>query len=367
MKIEDDRIEIRKGGGCLAVFGLPFLLAGCSVLVAAVSGKIEGLPVIGGVLFGLVFAAVGALFVFGRGGLEIDARSGTYRKWYSLLMLTKETTGTLDAFDKVVIDQEVRHSKNSTYTVYPIRLVGQDAKVDIDQPLDEDIARTQGEKIAKALKLPLADRTGPEEVVRDADHLDESLREHRRRTGEPPSELPSPPSQIKTTIRAEGKEMVLEIPPSGLTPGTLVYLLPPAIFVTFVSLFFLGPFLHDFEKMPKPFFFVFAGFVGVFFVLLPICMGAGMFLRATRTRHTVRVSPRRLRVTTHGVVRMRHTDIPADELEELRITSTQGRNIATSKEEIVARSDRATVKFGGHLSPQEKQWIKAVLGYVLTA
>ena len=367
MKVSDDRIEIRSGGGCVSLLGLPFLLAGCGVIVATVSGAFDGPPAVG-IIFGCVFALVGTLIVFGRAGFEIDAKSRTYRKWYRLLMLTKETTGTLDGFGRVAIDREVRHSKNSTYTVYPIRLVGQEGKLDIEESRDADKARSDAEAIAKTLAMPLADRTGSEEVVRDAEHLDESLRERRRRTGEAPSELPEPPEGMKTQFHTEGKEMIMEIPPAGFTPGALLCLLPAVIVPTFVVLFFLRPMLRDFEKMPKPFLFIFVGFLGVFFILLPICVGVGMFLRVMRTRYTVSVSPKRLHVLTQGVFLSRSSQIPADDLEELHVAKLHGRqNSPMAKADIVARSDQTTIKFGGHLSAPEKEWIKAVMEQVLTA
>ena len=97
------------------------------------------------------------------------------------------------------------------------------------------------------------------------------------------------------------------------------------------------------------------------------CLGVGMFLRSIRTCYTVRISPDRLHLTTRGILFSSIAQIPAHELEELQIAEAEGRDDPTGKSKIVARSDRTTAEFGGHLPPKEKVWIKAVVEHVLTA
>ena len=67
-------LEIRSGGGCISIFGLPFLLAGLFVMqiplgIIPMKGPPGELPSIFVVLFGSMFAAVGACLVFGRSGI----------------------------------------------------------------------------------------------------------------------------------------------------------------------------------------------------------------------------------------------------------------------------------------------------------
>ena len=74
-------LELRSGGGCLSVFGLPFLLAGLFVMqiplgLIPVEGSPGPLPSVFVVLFGSVFAAVGAGLVFGRSGIVMDRGRG---------------------------------------------------------------------------------------------------------------------------------------------------------------------------------------------------------------------------------------------------------------------------------------------------
>ena len=75
-----DRIQIRQGGGVLAIFGLPFFAAGMFMLLT-IFGVIKmsnadevSLPGQFGLLFmGLVFTAVGGALSFGRGWTTIDS------------------------------------------------------------------------------------------------------------------------------------------------------------------------------------------------------------------------------------------------------------------------------------------------------
>jgi hypothetical protein len=81
-QVAPDRIQIRQGGGCLAIFGLPFFGAGVFMLLASlgiVSMSNEGdapgpvaLP-----LMGLLFTAVGGVLCFGRAWTLVD---GTRRE-----------------------------------------------------------------------------------------------------------------------------------------------------------------------------------------------------------------------------------------------------------------------------------------------
>ena len=51
-------------------------------------------------------------------------------------------------------------SVSSTYTVHPIRLVGDGKRLDIREPDVLTTARNQGEQIARSLGFPFVDRMG---------------------------------------------------------------------------------------------------------------------------------------------------------------------------------------------------------------
>ena len=88
-----DRIQIRQGGGVLAIFGLPFFAAGVFMLLT-IFGVIKmsnadsvSLPGQLGLLFmGLVFTAVGGALSFGRGWTTIDSTRREVIKQYGLMV-----------------------------------------------------------------------------------------------------------------------------------------------------------------------------------------------------------------------------------------------------------------------------------------
>jgi hypothetical protein len=365
LRTEEGRVEICWGGGWPALCGVPLVVAGC--IVAFYFAQIGGPMAILGILVCMAPVLGGGWIWLGRRGLEIDADSRTYRQWYGLLTLTKETIGSLDEFEEVAVDREVRTSsgrgREQTCTVYPIRLVGPAKRLDIEECWDRTLARDEAKEVAKALGLALADRTGSEEIVREAIHLDESLRQRRRRTGESPAEIPELPEGAKTEFRREGDEIVLEIPAAGFIPEALRYLWPGVVFPAIMYLCILCLILPNFANDLTDYSVL--GFFSLF-LLTGMGLGLGAFLRAVFGRCTLRVSPDRLQLTTRGLLFRQVSEIPADELQEMHIMRLGEHECPPGMTQIVARSGRTTAKFGAHLSPEEKEWIKTVLEHVLT-
>ena len=365
LRTEQGRVEICWGGGWPALCGVPAVVAGCFVAFYFV--QIGGPMAILGILVSMAMVLGGGWIWLGRRGLELDADSRTYRQWYGLLTLSRQTTGSLDEFDKVAVDREVRTSsgkgREQTRTVYPIRLVGPAKRLDIEEYLDRTAAREEAEQVAKALGLALADRAGPEEIVCEAAHLDESLRQRRWRTGEGLGEIPHVPEGMKTEFRREDDQIVLEIPAGGVTRGALRFLLRSVLALTIAYLLILCVMLPGF-----------AGDLGDYcllgsfslFILSAIALVLGEFVRAVFGRCTLRVSRERLHLTTQGLLFRHVSEIPADELKELKIMRLGNHECLAGNTQIVARSDRTTAKFGAHLSTEEKEWIKTVLEHVLT-
>src|SRR5512146_1638532 len=72
-----DRLELKEGGGCLALFGLPFFATGVMLAFTAVGivptqgQSSKWTPLALGAM-SVVFTSVGAILVFGRQWLFID-------------------------------------------------------------------------------------------------------------------------------------------------------------------------------------------------------------------------------------------------------------------------------------------------------
>ena len=364
------------------LFGLPFLLAGRFVLCSPLlpegtqpedkkSGK--PMPIGFAIPFGGVFALVGAALAFGRAGKVLDKRAGTVTTWWGMLVPFSRKQYPLSKYDTVMLRREVRRSKNSSYTVYPVRIEGAGAKtVKIEEPRDERKAREAGEEVAKFLGVKLVDRTMGTEVVREAEQLDESIRERVVRTGERP-EVQEPPPGRKTRESVVGDTLRLDIPGRGMQPACYFAVIPGLIVPVFIYFTFFSGILAD-EKMPTGAKIGFMLFVGICFILLPLVVGVTIFIGNFDRGTTVEVSPRELTVRRRFLVGTRVRTIGSDELEELVLIglSTSRRSSLSSRMErgarrVAARSDRTTAEFGQGLADAELEWLRAIVWNVVSA
>ena len=103
-----DRMERKSGGGCLTVFGLPFLAAGLFMLLIALG--VSGVPMDGDLppvvlaLMGIVFTGVGTALMFGRAGITIDRTAMKVTKWWGLLVPFGKREYDLASFDRITVE-----------------------------------------------------------------------------------------------------------------------------------------------------------------------------------------------------------------------------------------------------------------------
>ncbi len=389
-RIDGDVWTRTTGGGCLMLFGLPFLLGGLGVLAAGLGflptpNSKSWDPMFGlvAIPFGLVFAAVGSAIMFGRSGTRIDRRHRRITTWWGVLVPFHSQELALDGYDQVTIQCETRRSSSSkggsrTYTVYPVRLEGAKPRIDLGEPREYEAARAAGEQVAKFLRLRLADMSTGRPSVREAAELDESLRDRIRRTNRVVM-IPPPPGETKTRCDITPHQVQFEIASprpgaailGGVTAVALIF--PGIVFFTF----FL-PLLND-EKMPFEVKLLFLSFIGGLFMLLPFCLVMGRVLGGVISEQ-IQASTRSLRVTLRRRFSTRTVEIPVHELEELVLpgvahTGMAGlppalRQLATPAMRlrgIQARSDRTNVEFGAGLPHDELHWIHSHVLKALTS
>ena len=369
MKVTSSEVRIRHGGGILLIWGVPFLAAGCAILASACVGKTGG-PAIVAIPMGLLFAAIGGLLTFGRAGVDIDIQERTCRRWYGLLVPMWSTWDSIDRFDHVAAVREERKDDDGVTLVYALRLTGPNGgAIDIDEYRSIEPALDDAEALAAVLGLPLIDNTGRETVERDADHLTESIRDRRRRTGTYGEGIPEPPPGMKTQFTIRAREMVLRVPPRGLEWKSFLILIPALGFAAlFVFLFFL-PTLEIVKKAPLLARLIFAVIPFVLFAVLPVGGAVFSLLRQARTRYEIHVSRDLLRVTKQGVLFSRTQEIRAHELEEINMMHLRDTPHQTpfQEEHIIARSAHRTIRFAGHLPLEEREWIRRAIEELMSA
>ena len=363
-----DQLAYKEGGGCVSFFGLPFFVAGLFVIYAGLTGQMKskgGAPAgTGGMIFcaifGLIFASVGATFLFGRGGFVFDRATKTVKRWYGLLFPMWSRNYDISLFREVTLSQEVRRTKNSTYTVYPVRLVGPNANpLDISEPRDEQEARRLAEEIAKFINCDMVNGLGGVTLRREAGTLDESLRDRLKRSGKD-VDITAPPAGLRAQFSARGNAVFFTIPPPPFNLATLMPAGCAGVFAIFVGLTFLWPMLSD-KNTPPAVKLLFGGFLGVFFIFLPLATAIGSVLSQRKRSSLVEVDSYSLRVTNQGLLSSKHIEIPSEELEELQLEENKGEYC------LAAVSDKQLVRFGAGLSRVELVWICEVILKALVA
>jgi hypothetical protein len=306
-----------EGHGCLVVFGLSFLLSGLALIAVAVDllpldTSQDPLTRVGVALFGSVFVLTGLALMLGRRGLILDRGTGTVVSWIGLLAPMRRRQYALDDIEQVVIDRDSDESVS-----YPVRLEGGGNPVSVTSSADYQNARATAERLATFLRIPVADRSSGTEVLREWDHLDESLSDRLRRTGEA-APWATPPVGMRCEVRTEAGALVIETPPRGLTPGNVLEI---GITLTMVGLavYFFGGAL---VRLPWPEGLRWAGLaiVGGLLVALPLIGTSVGVARKAMASSRITASPAMLTVEHHTLGRRTTVEIPGDELEELQIS-----------------------------------------------
>jgi hypothetical protein len=363
-RIRGERYEMRQGGGWLVWFGFPFLVAGLAVAASPVWASEPPGQAWVAIPFGLLFSAVGAGLMFWRGGMTIDRHGGKIRTWWGLVVPWQQKEYRMEDALGVTVSSEVRRSKNSSYTVYPVRLQGEGFQVDVESPRDYPEARRQAEQLAIFLHLPVRDSSTGTIVEREAGRLNENLRQRAKRTGVS-RQLPPPPAGCRIQSRIGGGTAEFGIPAQGYRPALFLLFVPVLLFSGFAYFFVLrhffggdGPFA---DRWP---FLLF----GALFLIVPVVAMAGVILRQATVEERIAVSPQTLRVEMRTRFSNQSTEIPAAELEDLALGNPDpmGGAAFSARGGICARSDQASVVFGTALTVEEQRWLRDVIGYVVT-
>jgi len=354
-------LTFRSGGGCLMLFGLPFLLFGIMGICMAAAGVGEPKENAWvGYLVGSIFGIVGAGFVFGRSEISFDPVARRWCRWWGMLGLKRKKEGSLDELTEVEITREVRHSKNSTYTVFPVRVKGAgDLRLTVEEPREFDKARRLGEKLGKGIDIPLVDSSGGTQTIVKPEDMDDSIKQ-RVREGQIELEQISEPAVKVSKYEVDGTTVRFSMPAGGLTDiigGIAVSVVIPA----FVGAVFIYPMLRD-ESTHEEMYIV-AGIVGFFFVVIPILAGIRMILKAVYGREGIEVSPQGIKWWSSLGPFTKKKEISADKVEEVKVRSLE----SSGGTEVTVLSDDITIGFGKNLPDDEKRWIASVVQTILAA
>lgn len=368
--MSEGRVDYRSGGGCLILFGLPFFAFGSFAVISpwmgAEWGDGNGNPANYATLaaMGTLFASIGALFMFGRTGVSVDRDLREVVSWWGLLVPFSSRRHSTDDFELVSLSHEVRRSKNSSYSVYPVRLVPKegDEAVDVTEVRsDHAEGRRQAERVAKCLGLGLRDETGATPVVREAGTLDRSLCDAGR--DDPPDDPGPPPPGLD--VRREGSAAIVEVPAPGVGPPHAVLAVMCVGFSVIPAAVGFG-FVGGLPEAAYPYAHVAVGLFFVAFVLGPISLAAGVVLSAMEFQ-TIRVTPEGVTLVRTGRFRIRETQLSLDEAEEVEVHAAAGprrggQGIRVGRQGVVRlSSDETRLDLGRGLDAPALGWLRELI------
>jgi len=363
-QVAPDRLQIREGGGCVSLFGLPFFAAGVFVTLIGLRvvpvtnpGEVPGWawPLL--IAMGLVFVAAGGALVFGRRWVEIDRGRGRLREQRGLLVPMDRRERGLHEFDRVVLRFEAGDS--DTADRYPVALrarAGGD-EFAVHSTTEFATAFAAAAQLAGFLQLPLEDRTTGAPVVREPGEVGRTL-QARLRSGEERLDHPIRPPSPRSQVREGAGSALITIPAAPVHPIALLPSLIPAGLVAW----FGRDALQFFEqtRTPPGVQYAIAAFVGLFFVVVPLLGVLSRLRHAARGGTVVRVSGDELAIEERGAWRSRTTTIAVADLLDV-VPATAGRARAELEAVAVQRVAQPGRGAAGRRGPRWAGWLRSLV------
>ncbi len=365
-----DALRIREGGGCLGVFGLPFLGAG--VFLALVTVGVVPLsnastvpfytwPLLA--LMGAAFTGVGGWLALGRSWITIDRVERRVRRQWGLLVPMREEL--LPCHDATVVSLGLIPGDSDSADRFPVALTrpgGADLR--LASFTDYGKARDCARAVAEHLELDLEDASSDHTTRLRPSEAALSFQERQRVRAPGTQAVPAPPNPWCQVHRDAG-ETVIVIPARRPHIVALLAGLAPVAVLAFV-----GPPLSEFfdrTHTPPPVGWIFLGFMTLVLGVLPLVSVVNAFRRAVRGATIVTVSRARgLRIQQRGAWRT-HTTAAIDAADVLdvdfsvRESALAAARRATEQEVQRLRQDASTP-----VSPRVERILRA-LGRFATA
>lgn len=352
-----DELKVRSGGACISILGLIAVAIGPCVFYShrLIPGSEVGATA--RVAVGAFFLIVGLLLLFLRTPCVFDRRRRVIIDETRFLIPLHAKETPFDTFLEVEIRKEVRRSKNSTYTVYPVALKGTAAR-DLETSQSYETSRQTAEMLAQFMELPLIDYSTGTAVRREHDELNEPLAERLRRTDEI-IEVPEEPQDCPVQIESSGSRMQLHIPKGrdNMIMKLAILILPVFVFTGVVPIMFMDVLT---EKGPPPIFIVGMAL----FMIIPIGIVVIAMLRKMPAPQVVTITPEECRVGIKRPLFGKTHVLPTDQIEELVIINNEElKNHPMASlvpgRGIVIRTDKTTIEIGAGLDDDVKAYMQA--------
>jgi hypothetical protein len=304
------RLQIRDGGGCLSLFGMPFLAAGLFVLLSAAgvipvsnANDMSKMTWPALMLLGTLFTVVGGVLVFGRSWTTIDIAQRTVSKQLGLLVPLRERTYPLGDYTAVTIGFVEGDSDSADK--FPVALKarsGADLQLSSFTVFAE--SREYAAAVARHLQLDIEDRSTDHPVRLTYNQADLPL-QHRLALARDSDITITRPANARSEVGREDGAVRIVIPQRPMHPVAFASVLIPMA----MAAFFLRPLDRFFRgtNTPDPIAWIFFGFIVFLFGFIPAMSLLSTYLRSRRGAAILLVSPQGIRIEERGVWRTRTT------------------------------------------------------------
>jgi len=301
----------------MSLFGLPFLAAGVFLLLAATgvvpfenADELPGWAPAVVFLVGAAFSAVGGGLVFGRRWTTLDTGRRRIVKEWGLLVPLRREEHWIEDHEAVVLRRDEGDSDSAD--TWPVLLRARSGTdLVLSRETDFAKARGQAEEVARYLGFPLVDATTRQVSEAAADRVGASFRE-RLRDGDQEVWAPSRPPRLRSQVREHHSGAEIVIPGPGFARSRLVMLAASGTVFAWAAPGILRFF--DATRTPHGVQMAALGFLGFFFVVLPLLGVVNELARSQRARTVVEVSSTGIVVEERGAWRSRFTRVSADDI-----------------------------------------------------
>ena len=317
-QVAPDRLQIKEGGGCLSLFGLPFLLAGIFVVliglrIVPMSNAADvpawAWPLI--FLMGLAFVIVGGGLVLGRGWITLDAGRGTLRREWGLLVPLRGKEQRVDGYDAVLLRFAAGDSDSADR--YPVLLRARSGGTDyaLSSSTQYGESRERAAAVAKILNLPLVDASTDHESIRNPDRVDATLQDQIR-SGEAAGEEAARPLRMQCQVRESSRAVEIVLPGPGFKRSKLI---GPVFSIALLG--YLAPGLLEFfhrTRTPETVQIVFFAAAALILVVVPLVGVVNAVALSKRGGSLVTASPEGIVIEERSAWRVKTTRVLAADI-----------------------------------------------------
>ena len=324
-RVAPDRLEIREGGGCMTIFGLPFFAAGVFMILASI-GLV---PVQGGTdlltrivlpLMGIVFTLVGGGLSFGRAWTLVDGtRREVVRQW-GLLVPMRSATERID--DLTAVALEFQKGDSDSADTFRVSLKARTGRhIQLCSSTQFADSRACAISVAEMLRIDFEDATTDHSIRLAVGQMDLPLQQRLHMEGRP-SGSPERPMNARSEVHRERDALRITIPtPRSHAIAYVLTLIPVAIAGAFASS------MHEFfrqTRTPDPVAWAFLGFFLLLFGVLPAITALNGFLRTRRGGTIVTVSPSGIGIQERGAWTTGRTNpIPVADILDIDFSTSE--------------------------------------------